>query len=59
MCVNLAAVKWSYTCAERGEQIPYCFSFFECGELYFMGDEKQILLEEPFCFTGTITSFSA
>lgn len=42
MCVNLAAVKWSYTCAERGEQIPYCFSFFECGELYFMGDEKQI-----------------
>lgn len=42
MCVNLAAAEWSYTCAERGEQIPYCFSFFGCGELYFMGDEKQI-----------------
>lgn len=25
---------------ERGEQVCYCFLFFGCGELYFMGNEK-------------------
>lgn len=43
--------------SEMGEQICYCFSFFGCDELYFMGDEEQILLYKPFCFTCIIISF--